>query len=319
MRVLVTGAAGFIGSTLVDRLLGHGHAVTALDNFDDHYPRAIKEANLAQALQHPAFRLVEGDIRDGELLDELLEGAESPAVIHLAARPGPRPSLENPQLYYDVNVLGTLSVLEACRRRPVRTLVNVSSSSVYGLNAKMPFHEDDPINRPASPYAATKAAAEHLCHAYAHAHQLPITIVRLFTVYGPRQRPDMAMMKFSKRILAGEPIQVYGDGTSVRDYTYVGDVVAALERLVEDPPVGHEVFNIAGGSRVGLMDVIAVLEKELGRAAIIEYVGEQVGDVPGTWGDIRKAGASLGFSPSVQHPDGIRRFVCWLLEDRSVF
>jgi len=307
LKVLVTGGAGFIGSTLVDRLLGHGHSVTALDNFDDHYPRAVKQSNIEGALRHPGFRLVEGDIRDAALLDQLLGDGAEHAVVHLAARPGPRPSIDNPQLYYDVNLMGILSVLDAARRNGVRSLVFSSSSSVYGLNEKMPFHEDDPINRPASPYAASKIAAEALCHSYAHVHGLPIHVLRLFTVYGPRQRPDMAMRKFARLILAGEPIEVYGDGTSVRDYTYVEDVAAILERLLYDPPPEYQIFNIAGGSRVPLLRVIETLQKELGREAKVRHIGPQMGDVPGTWGDVTRARQMLGYHPQVDYGEGIAR------------
>ena len=310
MHVLVTGGAGFIGSQLCERLLGEGHRVTCLDSFDDYYDPSIKEHNVAAAGREAEYRLLRGDIRDAGLLDEAMGADPVDRIVHLAARAGPRPSLADPALYYDVNVLGTLALLQAALRHRVGGFLFVSSSSVYGLNSKMPFQETDAIGRPASPYGATKAAAELLCHAVAHNHGLPITAFRLFTVYGPRQRPDMALMKFASRLVRGEPIEVYGDGTSVRGYTYVDDVIDALLAALE-PAFPFEVFNVGGGRRVSLNDLIATLGRELGIEPVLHHVGPQAGDVPGTWADVTKAHRMLGFQPAVDFEDGVARFCRW--------
>ena len=310
MRVLLTGGAGFIGSHLGERLLAGGHRVLCLDNFDDYYDPAIKRRRVETLRDVPGFRVVEGDIRDEALLEELFAGGEVEVVVHLAARAGPRPSLEQPRLFYEVNVIGMLGLLEAARKHGVHNFVAASSSSVYGLNTTMPFAEDHRIHRPASPYAASKGAAELLGHTYAHVYGVPVTMVRLFTVYGPRQRPDMAIMKFAQRIVAGEPIEIYGDGSSVRDYTYVDDVVAALAALV-DRPFPYEVFNVGGGHRVVLDEVVQALERGLDRAAIVRHVGEQVGDVPATWSDSSHAREAFGYEPQVAFEEGVARFCEW--------
>jgi UDP-glucuronate 4-epimerase len=309
VHVLVTGGAGFIGSQLCEILVARDHRVTCLDCFDDYYDPAIKERNLASLQGDGRFRLVRGDIRDRELVDGLFgEGLDR--VVHLAARAGPRPSLADPQLYNEVNVLGTLGLLQASVRHGLGSFLFVSSSSVYGLNTKMPFQESDPINQPASPYGATKGAAELLCHAFAHAHGLPTTVFRLFTVYGPRQRPDMALMKFATLIRAGRPIEVYGDGTSVRGYTYVADVVRAMEAAL-DRPFPHAIFNIGGGRRVALNELIATLGRELGEAPVLQHVEPQVGDVPATWADVSRASDLLDFRAEVEFEDGVARFCRW--------
>ncbi len=309
MHVLVTGGAGFIGSQLCEALVARDHRVTCLDCFDDYYDPALKERNLAGLDGEERFRLVRGDIRDRSLLDELFAPGLD-RVVHLAARAGPRPSLADPQLYNEVNVLGTLALLEASVRHGLGSFLFVSSSSVYGLNTKLPFQETDPINRPASPYGATKGAAELLCHSFAHAHGLPTTVFRLFTVYGPRQRPDMALMKFATLIRAGQPIQVFGDGTSVRGYTYVGDVVRAMLAAL-DRPFAHEIFNIGGGRRVALNDLIATLGGALGETPQLQHVGEQVGDVPATWADVSRASERLDFRAEVEFEEGVARFCRW--------
>ncbi len=310
MNVLVTGGAGFIGSHLCERLLDLGKGVICLDNFDDYYDPAIKRRRVEAVKDRAGYRLVEGDIRDEPLLDELFAGTD--AVVHLAAKAGPRPSLERPRLYYDVNVLGTLALMRAATRHGLANFVAASSSSVYGLNTELPFSETDRIPTPASPYAASKGATELMGHTFAHAHALPVTMVRLFTVYGPRQRPDMAIMKFALRIMAGETIEIYGDGTSVRDYTYVDDVVDGLAAMV-DRPFPYEVFNIGGSHQVVLTDVVEALQRHLGREAHVKHIEVQIGDVPATHADVSHAREQLGYSPKVRFDDGIARFCEWFL------
>jgi len=316
VRVLLTGGAGFIGSHLSERLLADGHQVLCLDNFDDYYDPAIKRRHVDKLRDVPGYRAVQGDILDEALLEELFGGGQAEVVVHLAARAGPRPSLEQPRLYYEVNVLGMLGLLEAAVRHGTKNFVAASSSSVYGLNATMPFAEDHRIHRPASPYAATKGATELLGHTYAHVYGLPVTMVRLFTVYGPRQRPDMAIMKFAQRIVAGETIELYGDGTSVRDYTYVDDVVGALATLVQRP-YPYEVFNVGGGHRVVLSEVVAALERGLNCPAIVRHVGEQVGDVPATWSDSSHAREAFGYEPAVPFEEGVARFCEWFRDHNA--
>ena len=310
MNVLVTGGAGFIGSHLCERLLDQGKGVICLDNFDDYYDPAIKRRRVEAVGGREGYRLVEGDIRDEDLVDELF--ADTDVVVHLAAKAGPRPSLERPRLYYDVNVLGTLTLMRAATRHELTHFVAASSSSVYGLNTTLPFCETDRIPTPASPYAASKGATELMGHTFSHAHGLPVTMVRLFTVYGPRQRPDMAIMKFALRIMAGETIEIYGDGTSVRDYTYVDDVVDGLAAMV-DRPFPFEVFNIGGSHQVVLTDVVEALERHLGREANVKHIEVQLGDPPATHADVSHAREKIGYSPKVRFDDGIARFCEWFL------
>jgi len=312
VNVLVTGGAGFIGSHLCRRLLAEGRNVICLDNFDDYYDPAIKHRHAERLGREDGFRLVEGDIRDGDLLSPLMDEAD--AVVHLAARAGPRPSIEHPQLYYDVNLMGTLALFDAAARRGLEHFVAASSSSVYGLNEELPFSETHRIGAPASPYAASKAAVEALGHTYAHVHGVPVTMVRLFTVYGPRQRPDMAFTKFAHRIVRGQPIELYGDGTSIRDYTYIDDVVDALLAILERPKT-FEIFNVGGGHHVSLAAVVEALQVGLGREAIVRHVGEQAGDVPVTWADVSHAREAFGYEPKVRFADGIHRFCEWFLRE----
>ncbi|HEX6972736.1 MAG TPA: SDR family NAD(P)-dependent oxidoreductase [Limnochordia bacterium] len=309
MRILVTGAAGFIGSHLCEALLERGHCVVGYDVLDPYYSPAVKQRNVAAARSSPRFSWVEADVRDRSRLREALSGVE--AVYHLAAVAGVRSSISDPQRYIDLNVSGTLAVLEACRECALRRIVFASSSSVYGINRRTPFREDDPILSPISPYAASKIAGEALCHTYAHLYGLPIAAVRFFTVYGPRQRPDMAIHAFARRIVAGEPIPVYGDGNSLRDYTYVGDAVEGLLRLLEAPLGGYEVFNFGSGRLVALHEVIALLERHLGRAVPRRHLPEQAGDVPITFASIDKARRMLGYAPRTELDEGIGRFVEW--------
>ena len=317
MNILVTGGAGFIGSHLCERLLMAGHAVWALDDLNDFYDARIKRRNLAeiQALGRP-FTFVLGDITHPPCLEELFGRVKFSQVIHLAARAGVRPSLEQPALYQRVNVEGTVNVLEAARRHGVKKITIASSSSVYGINAKVPFVESDPIFSAISPYAASKLACEALGHVYHHVYGLDVVMLRFFTVYGPRQRPDLAIHKFARLIEAGKPIPVFGDGSAARDYTYVTDTLDGIMACTRKE-FGFEIFNLGESQTVRLSHLIALLEQALGRKAIIDRQPPQPGDVPVTYADVGKARRSLGYSPAVKIEDGIPRFVEWFRNARN--
>jgi UDP-glucuronate 4-epimerase len=308
--VLVTGGAGFIGSHLVEALLGEGREVVVLDNFDDFYDPDVKRANIAPLLGRRGFLLKEGDIRDHEAVDALFDQHRFGVVVHLAARAGVRPSIRDPILYSDVNVKGTVVLLEACRRHAVGKFVFGSSSSVYGNNPKVPFSEEDEVDRPISPYAATKRAGELLCATYHALHGLNVFCLRFFTVYGPRQRPEMAIHKFTRLIDHGRSLPRFGDGSTRRDYTYVTDIVAGLLRAIERVQ-GFEIINLGGSRTTSLGDLIALLERQLGARAIVEDAPEQPGDVAATWADVAKAHRLLGYDPRVGLEEGVRRFVDW--------
>ncbi|HWS52983.1 MAG TPA: NAD-dependent epimerase/dehydratase family protein [Pyrinomonadaceae bacterium] len=311
-NVLVTGGAGFIGSHLVGRLLAEGGwRVFVADDFNDFYDPAVKRRNVEPFAGREEFRLFEVDIRDRVALGELFGGARFDVIVHLAARAGVRPSLKEPALYLETNVNGTLNLLEAARASGVPRFVFGSSSSVYGENEKVPFAEDDPVARPISPYAATKAAGELLCHTYAHLHGLRCVALRFFTVYGARQRPDLAIHKFARLIGEGRPIPVFGDGTTRRDYTYVDDIIAGVRAAMDYEASAYEVFNLGESRTVSLSELIALLERELGREAAVERHPAQPGDVPQTFADISKARRLLGYDPQVPIEEGIRRFVEW--------
>jgi len=310
-RVLVTGAAGFIGSTLVDRLLAEGREVVGFDNFDPFYPEAEKRSNLTAALGSQSFRLVRGDVRDAKAVDDLFAGPGFDAVVHLAALAGVRPSLERPAEYADVNVNGTSVLLEAAARHGGPVFVLASSSSVYGERDDGPFRETDRVDRPVSPYAATKKSCELIAHAFHHAHGLPVTAVRFFTAYGPRQRPDLAIRKFAERMRRGESIPVYGDGSALRDFTYIDDIVDGLVRAA-DVDLGYAILNFGAGRQISVEDMIRRLESVLGVEARIDWLPAQTGDVPRTWADIGAAGAALGYAPQVTFEEGIARFAAWL-------
>jgi UDP-glucuronate 4-epimerase len=312
-RVLVTGAAGFIGSTLVDRLLAEGREVVGFDNFDPFYPEDQKRRNLESALTSPAFRLVRGDIRDPKAIARVFAEGGFDGVVHLAALAGVRPSIERPVLYADVNVTGAAVVMEAACRHGNPRFVFASSSSVYGEREDGPFRETDPIERPISPYAATKRAGELMAHTFHSAHGISVTCVRIFTAYGPRQRPDLAIRAFAERMLRGEPIPVYGDGTSLRDFTFVGDLVEGLLRAL-DRDLGFRILNLGAGQPVVLLDVIRALEASLGLRAEIQWLPRQPGDVTRTWADASAARAALGYAPATPLEEGIARFVTWLRE-----
>ncbi len=314
--ILVTGAAGFIGSHVVDRLLAEGVQVWGIDNFDPFYERSVKQANLEDARAHLSFMLREGDLRDEAFLAQVFSAGQFDAVIHLAARAGVRPSIHAPAEYFDCNVTGTVRLLETMRRFGVRSLVFGSSSSVYGQRDRPgPFAEDDAADRPLSPYAATKKACEVLCHSYWHLHEIRCYCLRLFTVYGPRQRPDLAIHKFTKAIRAGEPIPVFGDGSSERDYTYIDDVVDAVWMATRQVANGDgppfEILNIGGNRTVSLAELVRLLGEALDADPTIRQKPPQPGDVPRTWADISRAGELLGYEPSVRIEEGLRRFIAW--------
>lgn len=314
--ILVTGAAGFIGSHVVERLLARGETVVGLDNFDPFYPRPVKERNLARALQHPRFTLVEADLRDAPAVAAAMAAHRPDRVIHLAARAGVRPSIQDPVAYVETNVNGTLHLLQACRGAAVRHFVFASSSSVYGDRADVPFAESARTDEPASPYAATKKAGEALCFTYHRLLDLPVTCLRFFTVFGPRQRPDLAISKFVRLIEAGQPVPMFGDGTTSRDYTYIDDIVdgvlAALDR-----PAAYEIYNLGRSNPVSLRRMIAVIEEVTGRQAVIDRQPLQPGDVRTTFADITRARERLGYEPKVEFEEGVRRFVEWFRAEGS--
>jgi UDP-glucuronate 4-epimerase len=318
MAVLVTGGAGFIGSHIVERLIARGDEVVVLDDLNNYYDPAIKERNLAGVVGEPGLHLVRGDIADEAAVGQAFAISRIRAVVHLAARAGVRPSLSDPLLYERANIRGALQILEQSRREDVERVIFASSSSVYGLTAPAPFTESDPADRPISPYSATKRAAELLCYTYSHLYQLPIACMRLFTVYGPRQRPDLAIHAFTRRIWNGQPVQVFGDGTSARDYTFVDDIVDGILTALDRPaPFTYEIFNLGNSLPVQLSALISLIENALGRTAVIEPAPEQPGDVTLTYADIRKAQRMLGYQPRVQIEEGIQRFCSWYLREHG--
>jgi UDP-glucuronate 4-epimerase len=309
-RVLLTGGAGFIGSQLGDRLLDEGWQVTVVDNFDSYYERRWKDANIASARRRPGYRLVEADINDVVALRRL-EG-EFEVIVHLAAKAGVRPSILDPQGYQQANVAGTQSLLEFAKERGIRQFVFASSSSVYGVNPRVPWTEEDAVLLPISPYASTKVSGELLGHVYSHLYGIRFVALRFFTVYGPRQRPDLAIHKFGRGMLRGEPIPVFGDGSMRRDYTYVSDTVCGIRAAMEYISSPYEVINLSNETTVTLTQLVKALEEALGRQADIDWLPEQPGDVPQTWGDISKARKLLGYEPRVGLEEGLRNFAAWL-------
>lgn len=316
-HALVTGGAGFIGSHLVDSLLADGWRVTVFDNFDPFYDAAIKEGNVRAHLAHPAYTLVRGDLRDAKAVDAL-GAADYDVIVHLAAKAGVRPSIQDPVGYQDVNVTGTQLLLEFARRSGIRQFVFASSSSVYGVNPHVPWHEDDHVLQPISPYASTKVSGELLGHVYSHLYGIRFLALRFFTVCGPRQRPDLAVHKFAKLMLAGQPIPMFGDGTTRRDYTFVDDVIAGVRAAMEYAKTSYEVINIGNTHTVTLREMISSLERALGVHASIERHPEQPGDVPQTWANVDKARSLLGYTPTTPFDAGVARFVDWLDAGRGV-
>lgn len=308
---LVTGGAGFIGSHLVDCLLAEGWSISVVDNFDPFYPRSVKMANLRQAEASGRLKLVEADIRNLDVLRARLSGNYE-VVIHLAAKAGVRPSILDPIAYQEANVRGTQNLLELAREWGVRQFVFASSSSVYGVNPSVPWREDDHVLLPISPYASTKVSGELLGHVYSHLYGMRFLALRFFTVYGPRQRPDLAIHKFARLILSGEKVPVYGDGSSRRDYTYVEDIVAGISAAMRYDTSRYEVINLGNHQTVSLLDMVHCLEDVLGRQALIDWQPEQPGDVPQTFADIRKARALLGYEPRTEFRAGVEHFAAWL-------
>jgi UDP-glucuronate 4-epimerase len=310
MNILVTGGAGFIGSHLVEKLLSENHEVVCLDNFDDYYNPKIKQENIRGLIGNKNYTLIEGDIRDVSVLNRCFHEKKIDAVVHLAARAGVRPSIQQPELYYDVNVIGTLRLIEAMKIAGVKKLVFASSSSVYGDNPKVPFSEFDSVDNPISPYAATKKASELICHTYHHLYNFDIFCLRFFTVYGPRQRPEMAIHQFTNHVFSGIPITLFGDGSTKRDYTYIDDIVTAVMAAIERVE-GYEIINVGGSRTVALIDLVRLIEKYSGNEAIIEYKPEQAGDVKQTYAEISKAERILNYSPQTTIEDGIEKFITW--------
>ncbi len=308
---LVTGAAGFIGSHLVEQLLSLGYRVVGLDNFDDFYPPAMKRDNIRALEAEEGFCMIAGDIRDTALLTRIFSEHSISLVAHLAARAGVRPSLEQPTLYQDVNIGGTINLLEASRIHRVKQFIFASSSSVYGVNVKFPFSEEAKVDCPISPYGTSKAAAELFCHTYNHIYGLPVIVLRPFSVYGPRQRPEMAIHLFTKMIDSGEEIPVFGDGESKRDYTYVSDIVNGILQALASQNRGFEIFNLGNSHPIALEYLIHLLEEALGKRAKIKRLPMQPGDVPITFAEISKAKTYLGYQPKVTIEEGISLFVQW--------
>lgn len=310
LHVLITGGAGFIGSHLTQRLLERNNSITVLDDFNDFYSPATKRQNVERHLDLENYRLVEGDIRDQNLVNDLFETSRFDAVVHLAARAGVRPSLKDPILYEEVNCVGTLRLLEAARRYGPDLFIFASSSSVYGINKKVPFSESDPVDLPISPYATTKRSGELLCTNYHHLYGMKITCLRFFTVYGPRQRPEMAIHKFTDLIARGLPVTLYGDGASRRDYTYIDDIIdGTVEAL--DLAADFEILNLGGSDTTRLSDLVDWLAEDLAIEARIEYLPDQPGDVPITFADVTKANRLLKYSPKIPIRLGLKRFVAW--------
>jgi len=313
MKVLITGAAGFIGSHLCERLLAGGWNVVGVDNFDDFYDPGIKRENIKICLENPDFRLVEADIRDSAAMDGAV-GDDIDVIVHLAAKAGVRPSIEQPLLYADVNVNGTMVLLEAAKKHKIGKFVFASSSSIYGNNRKVPFSEEDNVDFPISPYAATKKACELLCHTYHHLENMSVTCLRYFTVYGPRQRPDLAIHKFAKLIEQGRAIPVYGDGSMMRDFTYIDDIIDGTTAAIEKCN-GFNIYNLGESQPITVNDLIAEIEKALGKKAVRESLPPQPGDVERTYADVTKAEKDLDYKPSTSIRDGLEKFTAWFREN----
>lgn len=310
--ILVTGGAGFIGSHLCEHLLKSDHKVVCVDNFNNFYDPGIKEQNISAVINREGFSVVKADIRDKHKLADVFEKSKPELVIHLAAMAGVRPSIIDPFLYFDVNVNGTLTVLETMQQFGIRKMIFASSSSVYGNNIKIPFSESDPVDSPISPYASSKRACELLCSTYHNLYQFEIFCLRFFTVYGPRQRPDLAIHSFTSKILENRPIQIFGDGNSFRDYTYIDDAIEGINNSISRLK-GFNIYNIGESRKVLLSEVIETIENVLGKKAIKEFLPSQAGDVNATFADISKARKELDYNPSFDFKKGINEFIRWKL------
>ncbi|MBL6974235.1 MAG: GDP-mannose 4,6-dehydratase [Deltaproteobacteria bacterium] len=317
-KVLVTGAAGFIGSHLCERLVAAGDRVTGLDDFNDFYDPAFKHANLAQLSDKADFEVIEADVRDFDTVDRILGAQQPDMVVHLAARAGVRPSLEDPAGYARTNVDGTVNLLEAASRAEVPRVVFASSSSVYGNNRKVPFSEDDPVDHPISPYAATKRSGELLAHTFAHLKGMTVPCLRFFTVFGPRQRPDLAIYRFLSLVHRGETVPLHGDGTSSRDYTFIDDIVDGVTAVMDAQLEGAPVFNLGGSRPVTLSELLSAIEETAGRKAVIERLPDQPGDVRRTFADLRRSREELGYEPRITLVEGLQRQFEWMREQGRI-
>ncbi|CAN5805075.1 GDP-mannose 4,6-dehydratase [soil metagenome] len=316
MNILVTGAAGFIGSHVSEYFIGLGHHVIGIDNFDEYYAFHFKQLNLAELKKSNQFQFHEGDIRDSKKLNELFSSNKIDAVVHLAAKAGVRPSIENIAAYYDVNVNGTVCLLEAMRAHNVKKMLFASSSSVYGNNPKVPFSESDRVDDPISPYASTKKSGELLCHVYCHLYGFDITCLRFFTVFGPRQRPDLAIHKFTRLIDDGKKIPFYGDGSTARDYTYVDDIVNGISCALTNLN-GYHIYNLGESKVIDLKMLVEVIEAAVGKKADLEKLPLQQGDVNITYADISKAKKEIGYDPKYNIETGIGKFVEWYKKNKA--
>lgn len=312
MKALVTGAAGFIGSHLCQRLLAEDWAVVGVDNFDAYYDPGIKRRNISSCLKNKNFLLVEADVRDSEAMDKVIDN-DIRIIVHLAAMAGVRPSIARPLLYADVNVNGTVVLLETAKKHRIGKFIFGSSSSIYGNNKKIPFSEDDNVDFPISPYAATKKAGELICHTYHHLYGMSVTCLRFFTVYGPRQRPDLAIYKFVKLMEQDKPIDVYGDGTMMRDFTYIDDIIDGIISAM-DRCNGFNIYNLGESQPVSVNDLITEIEKVVGKKAARQYQPAPPGECLRTYADITKAAKELGYHPSTSIQAGLQKFAAWLRE-----
>jgi UDP-glucuronate 4-epimerase len=316
MNILITGSSGFIGSHLTELLLSENNNVVGLDNFDDFYPRSFKESNMKIALGNSNFKFYEGDIRNTDLIKEIILDNKIDYVVHLAAKAGVRPSILDPKEYYDVNVNGTLSIVEAMKQTSCVNLVVASSSSIYGDQVKVPFDEEDKVDHPISPYAASKKSTELLTHVYAHLYKMNITNLRFFTAYGPRQRPDLAIHKFTRLIDQGVKIPVFGDGNTARDYTYIDDIVDGIRKSMLNMS-GYKIYNLGESKLIKLNELISTIEFHLGKKAIIERLPEQPGDVKQTFANIEKAKFELNYNPQFDFNKGIELFTNWYQTNKN--
>ena len=316
MKTLITGAAGFIGSHLCDHLIEDGHEVVGLDNFNNFYNPQIKRGNISDCLKNNNFTLIEDDIRNCDVIDKVVsDGVE--IIVHLAAGAGVRPSIVQPVYYSDNNMTGTMVMLEAAKKYKVKKFIFASSSSVYGNNKKVPFSESDNVDYPISPYAATKKAGELFCHTYHHLYGIAMTCLRFFTVYGPRQRPDLAIHKFTSLIEQNKPVTIYGDGSMMRDFTYIDDIIDGTKSAIEKC-YGYNIYNLGESEPITVNDLVSEIEKALGKKAIKEFLPMQPGDVDCTYADINKAIHELGYNPKTQISKGLSEFVNWFRNIKSI-
>ena len=316
MKILITGAAGFIGSHLCEALI-NDHDVIGIDNFCDFYDIKIKRNNLKNLAQFDNFQIIKADIRSKSEMEDVFSHHKFDLIIHLAAMAGVRPSIDDPVLYTEVNINGTVNLLEQCKKHNIDKFIFASSSSVYGNNKKVPFAESDPVDLPISPYASTKKAGELICHSYHHLYQISIACLRFFTVYGPRQRPDLAIHKFARNIISDEAIPVFGDGSTQRDYTYIDDIIDGILRSVDFVISGshYEIFNLGESQTISLSKMIKTIERSLGKEAQEEILPMQPGDVNQTYADISKAKEMLGYDPKTKFKVGVDKFIDWLKDN----